>query len=119
MLAPSGLLSWFQRLGIPEETRTLISHIRSSAPSRRVGGGKSNVRGRYPSRKMGVTIQFESHRVELAGVYEMEHDAGVRLMRNTNRCLGFSVTLLSSPNKYALYVRRPKQSWLAVRNQSQ
>ena len=33
--------------------------------------------GRYPSRKMGVTIQFESHRVELAGVYEMEHDAGV------------------------------------------
>jgi putative transposase len=26
---------------------------------------------------MGVSIQFESHRVELAGVYEMEHDAGV------------------------------------------
>jgi len=26
---------------------------------------------------MGVTIQFESHRVELAGIYEMEHDAGV------------------------------------------
>jgi hypothetical protein len=26
---------------------------------------------------MGMTIQFESHRVELAGVYEMEHDAGV------------------------------------------
>jgi hypothetical protein len=23
---------------------------------------------------MGVTIQFESHRVELAGIYEMEHD---------------------------------------------
>jgi hypothetical protein len=26
---------------------------------------------------MGVTIQFESHRVELAGIYEMEHDADV------------------------------------------
>ena len=26
---------------------------------------------------MGVSIQFESHRVELAGIYEMEHDAGV------------------------------------------
>ena len=26
---------------------------------------------------MGVTIQFESHRVELAGIYEMEHDASV------------------------------------------
>jgi hypothetical protein len=26
---------------------------------------------------MGVTIQFESRRIELAGTYEMEHDAGV------------------------------------------
>ena len=26
---------------------------------------------------MGVTIQFESHRVELAAIYEMEHDAEV------------------------------------------
>lgn len=26
---------------------------------------------------MGVTVQFESHRVELAGIYEMEHDAAV------------------------------------------
>ena len=30
-----------------------------------------------PHRKMGVTIQFESHRVELAAIYEMEHDAEV------------------------------------------
>ena len=55
----------------------MINHIRSSGPSRRVGGGRSNVSGRYPSRKMGVTIQFESHRVELAAIYEMEHDATV------------------------------------------
>src|SRR5205823_5647114 len=34
-------------------------------------------RSRYPSRKMGLTIQFESHRVELPLVYEMEHDPGV------------------------------------------
>jgi hypothetical protein len=26
---------------------------------------------------MGLTIQFESHRVELPLVYEMEHDPGV------------------------------------------
>ena len=38
------------------------------------GVGVSNVSGFYPSRKMGVTIQFESHRVELAAIYEMEHD---------------------------------------------
>src|SRR5467141_902351 len=74
MLSSDRLLSWFQRLDIPEQTRTAIESIRSSGPSRRVGGGRSNVSGFYPSRKMGVTIQFESHRVELAAIYEMEHD---------------------------------------------
>lgn len=77
MLGHDELLAWFERQSIPEPTRSLINHIRSSGPSRRVGGGRSNVSGRYPSRKMGVTVQFESHRVELAGIYEMEHDAAV------------------------------------------
>lgn len=77
MLTNDDLLAWFQRLDLPDQTRSAISHIRSVGPARRVGGGKSNVAGRYPSRKMGVSIQFESHRVEMAGVYEMEHDAGV------------------------------------------
>src|SRR5271157_4278355 len=77
VLGQDDLLAWFQSLSIPEPTCSLIDHIRSSGPSRRVGGGRSNVSGRYPSRKMGVTIQFESHRVELAGIYEMEHDATV------------------------------------------
>lgn len=77
MLGQDDLLAWFQRLNIPEPARSMINHIRSSGPSRRVGGGRSNVSGRYPSRKMGVTIQFESHRVELAAIYEMEHDATV------------------------------------------
>lgn len=77
MLTPDGLLSWFQRLSTPEPTRTTIDQVRSCGPSRRVGGGRSNVSGRYPSKKMGVTIQFESHWVELAGIYEMEHDVGV------------------------------------------
>ena len=77
VLTNDDLLLWFQRLAIPAQTRSIIDCIRSSGPSRHVGGGRTNVSGRYPSRKMGVTIQFESHRVELAGVYEMEHDAGV------------------------------------------
>jgi transposase InsO family protein len=42
-----------------------------------VGGGRQNVSGRYPSKKMGVIIQFESHRVELARIYELEHDPEV------------------------------------------
>src|SRR5688572_3271415 len=33
--------------------------------------------GRYPSRKMGVTVQFESHCVELPTVFELEHDDDV------------------------------------------
>jgi hypothetical protein len=66
MLSPGELLSWFQRHGLTEHARSVITAIRSSNPSRRVGGGTSNVRGRYPSRKMTVTNQFESHRVELA-----------------------------------------------------
>ncbi len=79
MLVRDDLLLWFQQLGLPEQTRPIIDTIRSSGPARRVGGGKSNVGGRYPSRKMGVSIQFESHRVELAGIYEMESDPEVRL----------------------------------------
>ncbi len=77
MLTDEGLLAWFQQLDLPEQARSVISHIRSKGPARRVGGGKSNVSGRYPSRKMGVAIQFESHRVEMAGIYEMERDRGV------------------------------------------
>jgi putative transposase len=77
VLGHDDLSGWFRRLDISEPARSLINDIRSSGPSRRVGGGHSNVSGRYPSRKMGVTIQFESHRVELAGIHEMEHDATV------------------------------------------
>ena len=33
--------------------------------------------GRYPSKKMGRTIQFESHRVELPAIFELEYDGGV------------------------------------------
>lgn len=51
--------------------------MRASDPARRVGGGCRNVTGRYPSKKMGVTIPCESHRVELAAIYEMEHSSDV------------------------------------------
>ena len=77
MLSREDLLGWYQRLGLSEEARTAIDRIRSTQPSRRVESGRGNVSGRYPSRKMGVTIQFESHRVELAGIYEMEYDSDV------------------------------------------
>jgi putative transposase len=74
VLSQADLTLWYQRLGLSEDARTAIDRIRSSEPARRVGGGKSNVCGRYPSRKMGKIIQFESHRVEFAAALEMEDD---------------------------------------------
>ena len=77
MLTENELQTWFASVGSSEEARSVIARVRSSDPARRVGGGKRNVAGRYPSRKMRVTIQFESHRVELAAIYELEHDGDV------------------------------------------
>ena len=74
MLTETDLEAWYQRLNFSKSARAVIDQVRSSDPARRVGGGRANVSGFYPSRKMGVTIQFESHRVELAAIYEMEHD---------------------------------------------
>jgi hypothetical protein len=74
MLTETELAAWYERLSFSESTRAVINQVRLSDPARRVGGGRCNVSGFYPSRKMGVTIQFESHRVELAAIYEMEHD---------------------------------------------
>jgi len=73
VLSRDELVLWYERLKLPADARAIIDCVRSSGPARRVGGGRRNVTGRYPSKKMGVTIQFESHRVELAAIYEMEH----------------------------------------------
>jgi putative transposase len=77
MLSDSELLAWHARRGTYERAQSVISHVRSSAPARRAGGGRRNVAGRYPSKKMGVTIHFASHRCQLAAIYELEHDADV------------------------------------------
>ena len=74
MLTEAELQTWCQQLRISHEAQRVVRQIRASDPARRVAGGRRNVCGRYPSRKMGVTIQFESHRVELAEVYVLEHD---------------------------------------------
>lgn len=77
MLTQDEFHEWCQRLGFSAQARAVIDQVRSSPPSRRVRSMGRNVSGRYPSRKMGVTIQFESHRVEFAAIYEMEHDEDV------------------------------------------
>jgi len=74
MLSEMELLQLCQRLNLPKQSQQIISEIRSSSPVRRVRSVAGNVSVRYPSRKMGVIIQAESHRNELAGVYEKEYD---------------------------------------------
>ncbi|MEL7244809.1 MAG: TnsA endonuclease N-terminal domain-containing protein, partial [Cyanobacteria bacterium J06573_2] len=77
MLSKTEFDVWCNRLNLSHQTQEVIERIRSSEPSRSVGGGSKNVFGRYPSQKMGVTIQFESHKVELPFIYQLEHDEDV------------------------------------------
>ena len=77
MLNETEFLFWQKRLELADKALAIVTEVRSGHPARHVGGGRNNVHGRYPSRKMGMTIQFESHRVELPFVYELEHDAAV------------------------------------------
>ena len=77
MLAAHELARLCEGLGLSAEATGVVETIRSSPPARRVRSAAGNVSARYPSRKMGVTIQAESHRVELAALYEYEYDAQV------------------------------------------
>ena len=77
MLSEDELEVWCLQHTLSEPAKAVICQIRSSPPSRLVQGRAGNVSGRYPSQKMGCTIQFESHRGELAAIYQFEHDPAV------------------------------------------
>ncbi len=77
MLSPQEFQQWNLRQKWNQTTIGVIADIRAAPPNRRVKSRAGNVSGRYPSRKMGLTIQFESHTVELAGIYQMEYDSDV------------------------------------------
>lgn len=55
----------------------VIEKIRTSEPSRKTKSTGKNIAGFYSSKKMGVTIQFESHTLELPSIYQKEHDKDV------------------------------------------
>jgi putative transposase len=76
-MTPEAFHTWSQHLRLTSETEALIASIRSSPPVRRVSGRANNITGRYPSPKMGMSIQFESDRVELWAIYTMERDDDV------------------------------------------
>lgn len=76
MLSDSEFNLWCSKLNLSNEAKEIIKDIRLSEPSRRTQSFK-NTSGRYPSKKMGKAIQFESHRLELAAIYKMEYDDNV------------------------------------------
>ena len=77
MLQEVEFIKWCKENGLSVPAQDLINKIRTSPPSRKVQSGRGNVSGFYPSRKMGMTIQFESHKVELNAIYKMEYDSSV------------------------------------------
>src|SRR5215470_4718620 len=77
VMTPEEFQTWSQRLQLTPETVALITAIRQPPPVRRVKGRVNNVTGRYPSHKMGHSIQFESEHVELWAIYGMERDEDV------------------------------------------
>lgn len=77
MLTDQELDRWCQENDITDLARPAIKKIRSSPASRHVSARSGNVCGRYPSRKMGVTIQYESHRVELPQIMLLERESNV------------------------------------------
>ena len=74
MLKETELYQLYQQFNLSKQAQQVIEEIRSSPPVRRVRSAAGNVSVRYPSRKMGVIIQAESQRNELAGIYEKEYD---------------------------------------------
>jgi putative transposase len=76
-MTPEAFHTWSQHLRLSSETEALIASVRESPPVRRVSGRAKNITGRYPSPKMGMSIQFESDRVEFWAIYGMERDEDV------------------------------------------
>ena len=117
MLNSSQFRDWCLKLQLRESTREQIQQIRSSPPSRRVQSRRGNVSGRYPSQKMGMTIQFESHHHELAGIYSMEYDSGVleyydqppKIKLNYESASGRQVGVEHTPDFFV--IRQERAGW--------
>lgn len=110
MLSDTKLESYFKAHKLSTEACDVILHIRSSDPSRRVKSGTGNAACRYPSQKMGFTIQAESHTNELAAVYQWEHEEAVyefydqppRIKLGYQKENGRRVSILHTPDFFLL-----------------
>lgn len=78
MLSELEFLSWCEKNKFSKSTQDYINNnIRYTQPVRSVGSGRKSTPGKYPSKKMGVYIQWESKSVEGPAVLMMEHDEDV------------------------------------------
>ncbi|MFK9090108.1 TnsA endonuclease N-terminal domain-containing protein [Bacillus salipaludis] len=69
---------WCAKNNVSSLTSDYINkNIRQAQPARAVGGGEIGLSGRYPSKKMGLTIQTESGKVEGPAVLMLENDDDV------------------------------------------
>src|SRR5258705_5641105 len=59
---------WCRINNLSEAGCQFLTHVRASEPARRVRSSGVNVISQYPSKKMGFTLQAESHRNELVWV---------------------------------------------------
>ncbi len=71
------LLAYTRRLKLSKETYELLTHIRSSPPSRTPGARRGNMPVWYPSKKMQCIIKAESTKVEFPFLLTAEHDDDV------------------------------------------
>src|SRR2546426_11210147 len=69
--------TYIRRLGFSRDTQELLTHIRSSPPSRTPGARHGNMPVWYPSKKMQCIIKAESAKVEFAFLLQAEHDETV------------------------------------------
>ncbi len=74
MLDNTQLNDYFERSKLSSKAIQKIHQIRSSEPERRVFSGPANVACHFASKKMGFTIQAESHGNELPAVVGWEFD---------------------------------------------
>ena len=71
------LNDYFRRLQLPKIGADYVRQVRTNPPGRSVAGGRANLSGSVPSRKMKATIQFESRTTELPYIYMLENDLNV------------------------------------------
>lgn len=104
-------LTWCHDLNLSEETINLIKTIRTSPPFRKVRSGVKNVSGFFPSKKMRVTIQFESHKNELAHIRFLEdanevieyYDQPNQIYLNYKSAKGKIIGVNHTPDFFVIY----------------